>query len=54
MAILLLLLLILILAGAGFAAHILWVAVVILAVLWLVGVVFGRGETAGRHHFYKW
>ncbi|MBW8077822.1 MAG: hydrophobic protein [Gallionella sp.] len=48
------LLLVLIIAGAGFALHLLWVIAVILLVLWLVGFAVGRGETAGRHRFYKW
>jgi hypothetical protein len=48
------LLLVLILFGAGFAVHLLWVAAVIFAVLWLVGFALGRGEGAGQHHFYRW
>lgn len=54
MILLLALLLILLLAGAGFALHLLWIAAVVLLVLWLVGFVVGRGENAGRHHFYRW
>ena len=52
--ILLLLLLVLILAGAGFAVHVLWIAAVIFAVFWLVGVALGRGESAGSRRFYRW
>jgi hypothetical protein len=52
--ILLLLLLVLILAGAGFAVHLLWIAAVIFAVFWLVGVALGRGESAGSRRFYRW
>ncbi len=48
------LLLVLILFGAGFALHLLWIAAVVLLVLWLVGYAVGRGEGAGRHHFYRW
>ena len=48
------LLLVLILFGAGFAVHLLWIAAVVLLVLWLVGFAVGRGEGAGRHRFYRW
>ena len=48
------LLVVLIVAGAGFALHILWVLAVILLALWLIGLVIGRGEGAGRHGFYRW
>jgi hypothetical protein len=54
MILLLALLLVLIFFGAGFALHLLWVAAVVLFVLWLVGAALGRGERAGRHHFYRW
>lgn len=54
MLILLALLLVLLFAGLGFAVHLLWIAAVVLFVLWLVGLVLGRGEAAGRHHFYRW
>jgi hypothetical protein len=52
--VLLLLLLVLILAGAGFAVHLLWIAAVIFAVFWIIGVGLGRGESAGNHRFYRW
>ena len=29
-------------------------AAVLFFVLWLVGYAIGRGEGAGRHHFYNW
>jgi len=54
MLLILALLLVLILAGAGFALHVLWIVAVVLFVLWLIGFVLGRGESAGRHHFYRW
>jgi len=54
MVLLLALLLVLILFGAGFALHVLWIAAVVFLVLWLVGFALGRGEGAGRHHFYRW
>jgi len=52
--ILLAFLLILIFAGLGFALHVLWIAAVVLLVLWLVGLAIGRGESAGSHRFYRW
>ena len=54
MIILLALLVVLLFVGIGFAVHLLWVAAVIFAVIWLVGYALGRGESAGRHHFYRW
>jgi hypothetical protein len=54
MILLLALLLVLILFGAGFAVHLLWIAAVILAIVWIVGFAIGRGESAGGHRFYRW
>ncbi len=54
MMLLLILLLVLLLFGAGFAVHVLWIAAVLFAVFWLVGAALGRGESAGRHRFYRW
>ena len=54
MVLILALLLVLIFFGAGFALHLLWIVAVILLVLWLVGAALGRGESAGRHRFYRW
>lgn len=54
MLILLLLLLVLIFAGVGIAVHFLWILAVIFFVFWLAGVALGRGESAGRHRFYRW
>lgn len=54
MVLILALLLVLVLFGAGFALHVLWIAAVIFAVVWLVGFALGRGEGAGRHRFYRW
>jgi hypothetical protein len=48
------LLLVLLFVGIGFAVHLLWIVAVILFVLWLVGYALGRGESAGRHRFYRW
>jgi len=54
MIILLALLLVLLFAGLGFALHLLWIAAAVLFVLWLLGFALGRGESAGRHRFYRW
>jgi hypothetical protein len=54
MLLLLALLLVLLFVGIGFAVHVLWVMAVVLFAVWLVGLVLGRGESAGRHHFYRW
>jgi hypothetical protein len=54
MLLLLALLLVLLFFGVGFAIHFLWIVAVILFVLWLVGFALGRGESSGRHHFYRW
>ena len=54
MIILLALLVVLLFVGLGFAVHLLWIAAVIFFFIWLVGFALGRGESAGRHHFYRW
>ena len=54
MIVLLALLLVLLLFGIGFAVHLLWIVAIVFFVLWLVGAAVGRGETAGRHRFYRW
>ena len=54
MLLLLALLIVLIIAGAGFAAHLLWILALVLLAFWLVGFAIGRGEGAGRHRFYRW
>lgn len=48
MAILLLALLVLILFGAGFAIHLLWIAAVVVAIVWAASYAVGRGQAAGR------
>jgi hypothetical protein len=48
MLIVVLALLVLILFGAGFAVHLLWIAAVVLAVVWVASFAVGRGEGAGR------
>jgi hypothetical protein len=54
MLLLLALLIVVLFFGLGFALHILWVAAVIFLVIWIVGYALGRGESAGRHRFYRW
>ena len=54
MILLLALLVVLLFVGIGFAVHILWFAAVLFFFIWLAGYVLGRGESAGRHHFYRW
>jgi len=54
MVMLLALLLVLILFGAGFAVHLLWIAAVVFAIVWIVAFAIGRGESAGTHRFYRW
>ncbi len=54
MFILLALILVAIFVGLGFAVHLLWVVAAILFVLWLIGIVMGRGERAGGRRFYRW
>lgn len=54
MLIVLLLMFVLLFFGFGFAAHVLWFVAAVLFVVWLVGFVLGRGESSGRHGFYRW
>lgn len=54
MVVLLALLLMLLYFGLGFTLHFLWVLAAVLFVLWVVGFAIGRGESAGRNHFYRW
>jgi hypothetical protein len=54
MLLLLLLLVVLLFGAFGFAVHLLWFLAVVFFVLWVIGYALGRGESAGRHHFYRW
>jgi hypothetical protein len=55
MVLLLALLLVILIFGLGFfALHVLWAVAAVLLVLWLLGFAIGRGESAGRNHFYRW
>jgi hypothetical protein len=50
--VLLALILVLLFVGLGFIAHLIWIAAVILAVLWLVGWLFRAAEGGGRRRWY--
>lgn len=54
MIILLTLLIVLFLFGLGLAVHFLFFVATLFLVVWLAGFAIGRGESAGRHHFYRW
>jgi hypothetical protein len=54
MVLLLALLLVLLFFGFGFVSHLLWIVAVIFLVVWIIGFGLGRGESAGRHRFYRW
>jgi hypothetical protein len=54
-ALIVLLLLLIVLGGLGFAAHALWFVLLVALALWLIGFVFGRGESVGaRRGWYRW
>jgi hypothetical protein len=45
----------LLLGGLGFAAHVLWIAALIVFVFWVAGFALARGESAGsRRRWYRW
>ncbi|HQU27305.1 MAG TPA: hypothetical protein PLS29_09790 [Acidimicrobiales bacterium] len=48
MPVLVILLLALLLGGLGFAIHVLWLAAVLVLLIWLIGYALGRGERVGR------
>ena len=47
-------LIVLLFFGLGFALHFLWILAAIFLILWVVGYAIGRGESSGRHRFYRW
>jgi hypothetical protein len=54
-ALLVLLLILAIFGGLGFAAHILWIVLIIAVVLWLLGFLIGGVESGvGRRRWYRW
>jgi len=54
-AIVILLLILALLGGLGFAAHVLWIALVVALVLWVIGFFIGEVEAGGRRRWYgRW
>ena len=54
-AIIALLLILAIFGGLGFAAHILWIVLIVALVLWLIGFLIGGVESGvGRRRWYRW
>jgi uncharacterized membrane protein len=53
-ALIALLLIIAIFGGLGFAAHVLWIVLAVLFVLWLLGFVFGGMEGGRRRWYGRW
>ncbi len=55
-ALLALLLILAIFGGLGFAAHILWIILIVAVVLWLVGFLVGGVDSGvgGRRRWYRW
>jgi hypothetical protein len=54
-ALIVLLLLLAIFGGLGFAAHILWIVLLVAVALWLVGFLVGGADASlGRRRWYRW
>ena len=55
-ALIVLLLILAIFGGLGFAAHILWIVLIVAIVLWLIGFLIGGAERGGgsRRGWYRW
>lgn len=54
-ALIALLLILAIFGGLGFAAHILWIVLIIALVLWVIGFLIGGVESGiGRRRWYRW
>ena len=51
-ALIVLLLILLIFGGLGFAAHVLWIVLVVALVLWVLGFFLGGAEVAGGRRWY--
>ena len=51
-ALIVLLLIVLLFGGLGFAAHVLWIVLVVALVLWVLGFFLGGAEAAGRRRWY--
>jgi hypothetical protein len=54
-ALVVLLLLLALFGGLGFAAHVLWLVLLVAVVLWLVGFLVGGVDAGiGRRRWYRW
>ena len=54
-ALVVLLLILAIFGGLGFAAHVLWLVLIVAVVLWLLGFLLGGAPVAGgRRRWYRW
>jgi energy-coupling factor transporter transmembrane protein EcfT len=54
-ALIILLLILALFGGLGFAAHFLWIVLVVALVLWVLGFFIGGVESAGRRRWYgRW
>ena len=53
-ALLALLLILALFGGLGFAAHALWIVLVVALVLWVVGFLVGGANAGGRRGWYGW
>jgi hypothetical protein len=54
LALLLALLLVLILFGVGFTLHFLWIAAIVVFLLWLAGFFFRGGPPNSGGRWYRW
>jgi hypothetical protein len=54
-ALIVLLLILALFGGLGFAAHLLWIVLIVALVLWMIGFFVGGAATAGRRRWYgRW
>jgi hypothetical protein len=54
-ALIVLLLLLAIFGGLGFAAHVLWIVLLVAVALWLLGFLVGGVDSGlGRRRWYRW
>ena len=54
-ALIVLLLILAIFGGLGFAAHFLWIVLIVALVVWVIGFLIGGVESGvGRRRWYRW
>jgi len=55
-ALIVLLLILALFGGLGFAAHVLWIVLIVALVLWLIGFLIGGAESGlgRRRRWYRW